>query len=129
MEGTRQVSDNLPGKPVVRRQERVPRCAETCDPPLRPDARIDDGDMDGAASEPAIRQAQPQAADLRPVRRNVVADVDDIDTRRLPGDYAFHDPDERILEAEVRGQRNSPARIGDCRFVRHTVGILGCPMA
>ena len=73
---------------------------------LRADAGIDDGDVHGAGRKILVRTADPEAGFGRPLRRNVVRQVDDARVRKAAQDHAFHDGRKRTLVAEIGRDRD-----------------------
>ena len=73
------------------------------------DARVHDRNVYRAHREVPERARQPEARLGGPVRENIVRKVHDAHAG-VPDQYlALHDADERVLEAEVRGQRHDAA--------------------
>ena len=96
---------------VVGREEQLPVGLDDRDVPRTADARIDDGDVHSARRKVPEGTAEPEAGLGRPVHQDRVRQVDEPGRRKAPQDLALHHPDERILVAEIRRQRDDAGRL------------------
>ena len=100
---------------VVLHQEYIAFC---------PDARVDDGQVHAALREITVRTADPEAGFRRPLRGNVVDEVDHLCIRKASDDHAFHNGRERPLVAEAAARPVDENRV-DCRD-NDLEDVLGC---
>lgn len=73
------------------------------------DARIDHGEVDGAAGKEPVRGLEGESAAQDVLRRDGVGQVDETGRGIDAEDHALHDSDVRILETEIGEERDDAA--------------------
>jgi hypothetical protein len=96
---------------VVRRDEEIPGGLNSNGFARAADTRINDGDMDCAPGEEWAARREGEGASADVTGRDAMSYVNDLNSRREPGDYAFHGADEPVGEAEVSSEGDQSTKV------------------
>jgi hypothetical protein len=113
---TRRRVDDVGEQPVVGSQEHVLVRGDDQDAARTADAGVDDRDMNAAGRKVAKRARQPETSLRRPVREDLVREVDDAHGGVTHHQLPFHDADERVARTEIGRQRHDSAGTECCRL-------------
>ena len=97
--------EHVAEQPVVRAYERTVRRDDDQGPPVRPDTRIDDRDMDRVRRKRAGRELQDEGTVRDVMGRDLMGDVDNRGARTPGQQHTLHRRRVAVPRSEIGGQR------------------------
>ena len=110
-------------KPVVRCDKQVAVFCDQQDISFGANARINNGNVDGALGEVLVRTTQPKACFGRPMRWNVVGQIYESDIGKTFDDSALHYRGKRTLVSKIRRYCDYPRGL-PCVHGGHDTGKI-----